>query len=190
MKVGSDIQSSIHPRAVNTASFRGVLLVVPEVWGDRGTESTESPSTSPFTVSECIAHLPSMDRETSQRHLVERVFNRSDENLDPVDLPDRTARGVRQPTCPEHGPDQGDRDGSDAPSRLLPATARAEAVPVAVGVTQLDAALTTDTNNDTAIVTAQTPELLALPRVGVITAAIVLCDVVPPWPDPQRGRAG
>ena len=34
----------------------------------------------------------------AQRHLVEGVFNRSDDDLGPVDLPDRTARIVRQRT--------------------------------------------------------------------------------------------
>lgn len=65
------------------------------------------------------------------------------------------------------------------------ATARAEAVRLAGRVAQLDAELKSNRDQLTAIVTARAPELLAMPGVGAVTAAVVLCV----WSHPGRVRS-
>lgn len=55
------------------------------------------------------------------------------------------------------------------------ATARAEAVRRAARVVQLDIELKDNRDEVTAIVAVRAPELLALPGVGAITAAVILC---------------
>lgn len=65
------------------------------------------------------------------------------------------------------------------------ATARAEAVRLAARVTQLDIELKTNRKQSTSIVTARAPELLELPGVGAVTAAVILCV----WSHPGRVRS-
>lgn len=65
------------------------------------------------------------------------------------------------------------------------ATARAEAVRLASRVVQLDIELKNNRDQLTAIVTARAPELLAMPGVGAVTAAVVLCV----WSHPGRVRS-
>ncbi|MGL4178576.1 MAG: IS110 family transposase [Dermatophilaceae bacterium] len=65
------------------------------------------------------------------------------------------------------------------------ATARAEAVRLAVRVAQLDIDLKNNRDQLTETVTDRAPELLALPGVGAVTAAVVLCV----WSHPGRVRS-
>ncbi len=55
------------------------------------------------------------------------------------------------------------------------ATARLEAVRLAARVVQLNIELKDNRDEVTAIVEARAPELLAMPGVGAITAAVILC---------------
>lgn len=64
-------------------------------------------------------------------------------------------------------------------------TARAECVRLAGRVAQLDIELKNNRNQLTTIVTDRAPELLALPGVGAVTAAVVLCV----WSHPGRVRS-
>ena len=65
------------------------------------------------------------------------------------------------------------------------AAARAEAVRRATRVVQLDTELKTNRDQITAIVETRAPELLALPGIGAITAAVILCV----WSHPGRVRS-
>ncbi|WP_323794344.1 IS110 family transposase [Nocardioides sp.] len=65
------------------------------------------------------------------------------------------------------------------------ATARAEAVRLAGRVVQLDDELKSNREQLTAIVADRTPQLLGMPGVGAITAAVVLCV----WSHPGRVRS-
>lgn len=65
------------------------------------------------------------------------------------------------------------------------ATARAEAVRLAGRVGQLDADLKANRDQLTEIVTRLAPELLEMPGVGAVTAAVVLCV----WSHPGRVRS-
>ena len=65
------------------------------------------------------------------------------------------------------------------------ATARTEAVRLADRVVQLDVEPDSNRDHVTAIVTARAPELLAMPGVGAVTAAVVLCV----WSHPGRVRS-
>ena len=65
------------------------------------------------------------------------------------------------------------------------ATARAEAVRLAARVAQLDVELKNNRGQLTSIVTERAPELLEMPGVGAITAAVVLCA----WSHPGRVRS-
>lgn len=65
------------------------------------------------------------------------------------------------------------------------ATARAEAVRLADRVVQLDAELKNNCGQLTASVTERAPELLAMPGVGAVTAAVVLRV----WSHPGRVRS-
>lgn len=65
------------------------------------------------------------------------------------------------------------------------ATARTEAVRLAARVTQLDIDLKSNRRQLTSIVTARAPELLELPGVGAVTAAVILCV----WSHPGRVRS-
>ncbi|MBB3044040.1 endonuclease III [Nocardioides soli] len=71
------------------------------------------------------------------------------------------------------------------------ATARAEAVRLAGRVAELDIELKGNRAQLTALVTTRAPELLAMPGVGAVTAAVVLCDWSgPPRAGAQRSRHG
>jgi transposase len=65
------------------------------------------------------------------------------------------------------------------------ATARAEAVRLAERILDLDGELADNRDQITTIVTAEAPELLALPGVGAITAAVILTV----WSHPGRIRS-
>lgn len=65
------------------------------------------------------------------------------------------------------------------------ATARTETVRLAGRIVQLDAELKSNRDQLTAIVTERAPELLAMPGVGAVTAAVVLCV----WSHPGRVRS-
>lgn len=65
------------------------------------------------------------------------------------------------------------------------ATARAEAIRLAGRVFELDTELKANRHQLTVIVNARAPELLAMPGVGAVTAAVVLCV----WSHPGRVRS-
>ena len=77
------------------------------------------------------------------------------------------------------------RDADEASLRSIAATARAEAVRLAGRVIELDAELKSNRDQLTAIVTDRAPELLAMPGVAAIPAAVVLCV----WSHPGRVRS-
>lgn len=92
----------------------------------------------------------------------------------------------RRPPRVEPYPDPSDaRLAPDEPNPLGRSTARAEALRLARRVVQLDVDLKTNRDQLTAIVTERAPELLAMPGVGAITAAIVLRV----WSPPGRVRS-
>jgi len=71
------------------------------------------------------------------------------------------------------------------------ATARAEATRLAGRVAQLDADLKSNRDQLTVIVTARAPQLLAMPGVGAVTAAVVCaCGPTPAGSAPPRARQG